>query len=717
MGTNNFIHTQQYRSHDCGLACASSILKYYGYDFGIDYLRDLIIDKKGYNLKDLVSIFKSFGTFTCKAFEVNKEKLVEVFDHIDKPSIALVKVDNNNDQEGHYIVIYQKKGLNLIISDPQKKTLTKLPIDEFNKNFTGILLVIEHNGSTSEANYKDKNSKINIIKDFILNNKLFVSAIFFCSLVIVFVAVIVSLFLKSIVDFIIPMYLYDMLNIIALMFLGANILRVIFSYLRNHFIIKLSCTLDKKISDSYFNKITKLPIRFFKNRDDGEIISRFDDSIYIRTIFSTNVIAAVLDLIIILGIGTVLYKINQTLFLTTLLPLLLLVTLTILFYETLDKKNKELMQSRANTTSFLVQFIKNMPTIYAFNKKDYFLKSFKEIYSNQLDAMSKEMKVVSINDTLKILVQTSFSIIVLWVGAQQVLNDSITLGTLLLISSLVSFMMGSLDSLISIQSELQKAFVAAERYSEIINYPVNSPTQQMKKLDKVKKIEFKNFTYSFDHINNTFENVSASFYENEKILLAGKSGVGKSTLVQSLVKFYNIKNSMVFVNEIDINYYDHNELRKEIIYLNEHPFLFKGTIKENLCMGADFTEDEIIIACHLAGIYEHIASLPKGLQYYLNEQATNLSTGQRQRLSLARAILHKPSVLILDESLSNVDPESLKVIVNNLLSLDCMIIFISHNIEFVANFDRKFILENNSLIEISGESPTKVIQKQPESPL
>ncbi|MGR5969479.1 ABC transporter transmembrane domain-containing protein [Bacillus paranthracis] len=228
----------------------------------------------------------------------------------------------------------------------------------------------------------------------------------------------------------------------------------------------------------------------------------------------------------------------------------------------LKKRNKNLMINRAKTTSFLVQFIKNMPTIYAFNKKEYFSTSFEKIFDKQLNSTMKELKTVNNNNTLRYLINSSSSIIILWIGSQQVLNDAITLGTLLLINSLVLFLINSLDRLINVQSDLQKAFVAADRFLDILNYPINK-IKHIKKLQHISKIQFRNFSFSFDEFSNIIENVNLSILKNEKILLVGESGVGKSTLAQTLVKFYNVEQSKIFINDIDINNFNEEELRKK----------------------------------------------------------------------------------------------------------------------------------------------------------
>ncbi|RSL29003.1 peptidase domain-containing ABC transporter [Salibacterium salarium] len=691
-------HTRQLDGNDCGVACVSSVLKYHGLYYGIDYLRDLLNKKNEYTIKDLISIFTSFPCFTTKAIQIEENKSEETFKNIEMPCIALI----NKNNEGHYIVIYAVEKDKLIISDPLQEQTNKLSLDNFEKSFSGIALIINKNETSlnkvSYSGESDKFKKLSFFKDLTKGNKLFFFFIFLFSLVVVILTAAASLFLKLIVDLIIPNNLNETLSFLAIVFLSIALVRVFFDYFRNIFIIKLAYKLDERMADNYFDKIINLPINFFHNRDDGEIISRFNDSIHVRNIFSTNIVTAILDLTIILGVGFTLYLINNILFLTVLLPILFLVTIAVLFYKILNRRNERLMISQSVSTSYLVQFLKNMTSIYSFNKKDYFRHSFKKVYSKQLKATLNEEKMVNLNQMLNQLVKGLFFVIILWVGAQQVINDSITIGTLLVINTLTMFLLNSLERIIGAQSEIQKGLVATDRFNSILNYPVyfkgNQPIDK-----KIQKIDIENFSYSFDFFDRIFENVNLKIEQNDHVLLMGKSGVGKSTFAKTLVRLYEIPPSSIFINNQDALEFNVKSLREKILYLSESPFLFKDTIRENLCMGEQFTVEEIRSACDISEISDTIFSSELGLDFVLNENASNLSTGQKQRLYLAKSILKKPDVIVMDESLSNVDNELFEKIHWNLKSLDCIIISIYHNAGDIKKFNRILELNDKNIIE------------------
>jgi len=689
-------HTKQQSDNDCGIACLISVYNYLGNkNINSDYLKDFVMKTDDYSIKDLISITKKIDEFDSRAVKINNDDLTEVIASNDFPLIALTYPNDR----GHYIVIYESIKDNLIISDPSKNTISKIKTSEFIKIFSGVLLVISKKESYIEpiANKELYISKKKYLLEILKNNIGSLVLTFIFSILVIVLTLASSLFIMYIVDTILPNNFESLLVSFSILFLVINFLNVLFDYLRNIIIINMSLKLDLSITKDFFEKLTKLPLSFFEKRDGGDIISRFNDSAYIRNIFSTTLITSVLDSFIIIGMGVFLYSINPILFLTTILPLLILLILSILFIDPIREKNIEVLRKASKTNSFLIQFISNMNTIFSFNKKHYFLKEFEKQFNDQIISTNKEHKIVNTSNSLKNLIQTSFLIIILWVGSQQVLNDSITLGTLLLVNTIVAFMLNSLDSLISVQSEIQKAAVAVDRVFNIINYPNKSKFNRINYTDKIHDIRIENLSFSYDGFHNVFSELNFNVKLNEKILIKGSSGNGKSTLAKIISNLYESPPNSVLINGIDINTYKHKFIKDKIIYQDSDPFFFSGTLLENLLMGKKIELSEIIEACIAARIFDFIESKDDGFNFHIVEHGSNLSTGQKQRLAFARILIHKPEVIILDESLSNIDKDNLKEIHKFLDELNCILIYISHSriddIAFseIIDFDKKYM--------------------------
>lgn len=694
---NNFYHTKQQADNDCGIACLVSVYSYFGKkDVNCDFLKDIVMKSDDYSIKDLISITRNFEMFESKAVKINKKDLDRVINSNTLPLIALT----HQNGRGHYIVIYKTLKNHLIISDPNQKYISRIKKTAFMNFFSGVLLIISKADTSLEVLTDKKNSvsKKKYLASIFKNNISTLVMIFFLSVLVISLTLALSLFIKYIVDVILPNHFESALISFSLLFLFINLLNVFFDYLRNILIINMSLKLDLSIASDFFTKLTKLPLNFFEKRDSGDIISRFNDSTYVRNIFSTTLITSFLDSFIIIGMGLFLYYTNPILFLTTVLPLLLLLVVSILFVDSIREKNLTVMRKASITNSFLIQFISNMNTIFAFNKKKFFLAKFHNVFNDQMISTHKEHKLVNLSNSLKSLIQTSFSIIILWIGSQQVLNDSITLGTLLLINTIVVFMLNSLESLISVQSEIQKALVAVDRVFNIINYPVENEIQKTNSTDKIQEIKIENLTFSYDNFNDIFSGLNLNIQQKDKLLITGSSGNGKSTLAKLISNLYVSPSNTVFINGIDINTFNSEVLKKKIIYQDANPFFFSGTLLENLLMGLDIEIEEVIFACKAAQIYDFILLKEDKFDFYVLEHGSNLSTGQKQRLALARIIIHNPEVIILDESLSNVDSENLTKIHQFLNEMNCILIYISHspinNISFskLLDFDKKLQL-------------------------
>ncbi|MEO2211271.1 peptidase domain-containing ABC transporter [Paenibacillus amylolyticus] len=697
MSKAKFIHTKQTKKYDCGVACASSVYKFYGYDYSIDFLSDYLASNNRYSLKEMIFLLGIEDHLKTKIVEIDKTRLEEALQTVKYPFIAMSSLNN----EGHYIVIYDWSPRNnkLTISDPNHDNITSISLAQFEKMSNGIFVLIEGQPNPIKSDLH-KSSFLILIKEIVMKNLKSIIFAFLASVLIVILAIASSFYFKLIVDYIIPRNLDGFISQLSFLFIGIVLLHGLFIYIRGRFIIRLSNNLDKSFSRSYFEKITRLKVYFFENRADGEVISRFNDVSFIRGFISVTFISALLDFVIVLSLGFIIYRFNALLFVVVLAFILILTALTILFYGSIQARSRAFMLTKAETNSYLVQFIKYMPTLFSLNKKKYFLDRFHHVFEGQLKAILRDQKTDNLFSTCKFLVQGIFSIAFISIGAQQIIADSLTLGDLLFINSLVIFMMSSFEGLLTLQSDFQKAVVSASRYMDILNYPELKTGENKLDIDHVSSIKINNMSYRFPNNKCIFEKVNLNINAGDKVVCVGESGVGKSTFAKLIVGLYDSEPHQILINGEDLRNYAEESLRKEIMLIDEAPFIFKGSIRENLTMGDTFSDAEILYACRVAECLDFIYKFPGVLDYMITENGANLSSGQRQRLAYARMILLNPSVIVLDEALSNVDESSLKKIYDHMIQMDATVIYITHNTNLIEKFDKKVIFENNLIYEM-----------------
>ncbi|KZM53255.1 pallidocin leader peptidase/ABC transporter [Aeribacillus pallidus] len=691
-----FAHVRQQENYDCGAACVATILEHYGIDSNLNELKDrLKTNGYGTSLLSISKLLNEVG-LTNKVYNVN-DSIEKVIRNIELPCLAVV----NNGNTSHYIVIHKINGNDLVISDPLDYKIRKEKITKFKTYFAGILMVIyPSNNFYIESNKKSKlkNNYRKRFFNFLKGNKIFLFWTFVLSLLLTIFGVTLSYFTGILVDEIIPNNLTETLNFIALAFILLAIIQCTFQYFRDRLIVKTARKIEKVLTERYFSHLLQMPYLSIKNREVGEFISRFNDALTLTELFSNTLITAIVDLLLIFISGALLYYVSSDLFLVALMPIVLYIVITYLFFDKLSLKNRKVMEKHADVNAFFIQALNGIENIKSLNKENNIQEINKIKLYSYIDAGLQLDNTNVLSMYFKNIVQFIFPIMILWIGGKQILAAKLTLGALFTFISLMNYFFTSIQKVVNLQPYIQKAIVAAERFFDILDYNLIESCNKGEKINnKINLVDVRNLTFKYNDNNLIFNNVSLSIHRGETIAFVGQSGSGKSTLAKLLVKFLDVEDNSIFINGKDLNEIDVNSLRKRIFYISDKKFFVKGTILDNLCLGGDFKQSDIDEACKIACIYDFINELPGKYNFHLQENASNISLGQAQRLSLARALLHKPDVLILDEVISNIDKDNAISIMNNLKNIDIIKIFINHNIYLKDYYDKVYIFSDNNI--------------------
>ncbi|MCX0362385.1 ATP-binding cassette domain-containing protein, partial [Clostridium perfringens] len=305
---------------------------------------------------------------------------------------------------------------------------------------------------------------------------------------------------------------------------------------------------------------------------------------------------------------------------------------------------------------------------------------------------------------------------ILWIGTIQVLNGKISFGELLTFNALLVYFLNPIENIINLQPTLQTAVVAAERLSEILDLSLEKAEDEHKKINPNSlngKIEFKNVDFRYGTRQLILKNINMTINKGERIALVGESGSGKTTIAKLLLNFYQCENGEIIVNDYNLLDINVEVLRDKIAYISQETFLFNGTILENLMLGNPYlTYEEIIEACKKAQIHDFINSLPLRYNTLVEENGSNFSGGQKQRLSIARAILRKPEILIMDEATSNLDSITEKAIEKTIheFSEGMITIIIAHRLSTIMRCDNIYILEKGEIKEQGSHN--ELLEKQ-----
>lgn len=690
----------QIDARDCGIAALASIAKFYGSDFSLAHLRELAkTNKEGTTALGIVKAADEMG-FETRPVQADKT----LFDMSDVPYPFIVHV-NKEGKLQHYYVVYQTKKDYLIIGDPDPSVkITKMSKERFFSEWTGVAIFLAPKPSYQP--HKDKKNGLLSFLPLIFKQKSLIAYIVLSSLLVTIINIGGSYYLQGILDEYIPNQMKSTLGIISIGLIITYILQQAMSFSRDYLLTVLSQRLSIDVILSYIRHIFELPMSFFATRRTGEIISRFTDANSIIDALASTILSLLLDVSILILVGSVLLAQNPNLFLLSLISVPIYMFIIFSFMKPFEKMNHDVMQSNSMVSSAIIEDINGIETIKSLTSEE---NRYQNIDSEFVDYLEKSFKLTKysiLQTNLKQGTKLVLNIFILWFGAQLVMSSKISIGQLITFNTLLSYFTTPMENIINLQTKLQSAKVANNRLNEV--YLVESEFQVQENPVHshflMGDIEFDDLSYKYGFGRDTLTDINLTIKQGDKVSLVGVSGSGKTTLAKMIVNFFEPYKGHISINHQDIKNIDKKVLRRHINYLPQQAYIFNGSILENLTLGGNhmISQEDILRACELAEIRQDIERMPMGYQTQLSDGA-GLSGGQKQRIALARALLTKAPVLILDEATSGLDVLTEKKVIDNLMSLtDKTILFVAHRLSIAERTNRVIVLDQGKIIEVGS---------------
>jgi len=692
-------YVKQHEITDCGAACIATIAAHYGFYTNLTKIRELAgTDREGTSAYGIVQAAKQLG-LDAKAVKGSQEAF---FSDISLPCIAHVNMENGLQ---HYVVIYKISKKEIVIADPGEGIVKITPEKFFNGRYhwSGVLIFM-----LPTKDFKKGNEKENVFHKFlqlIIPQKRFMIIIFMASLLYTGLGIITAFYFKYLIDNLIPDNNKKLLTTISLAVIAINILRVLLSYLRSYLLLLLSQKLDTELLMGYYEHILKLPMNFFGSRKTGDVIARFNDASHVRDAISSAALSVVLDTVMAVAGGIILYLQNGKMFLICIAMVLLYILAAAVFEKKYRLFNRQQMEENANLTSYLVESVQGMQTIKSYQAEKESLHATNQKFDKLLKSIYKLVVTQNTQMSLKMLIELVGGVLILWIGALSVINHQMSIGALVAFESLMIYFLTPVQEIINLQPQMQTAVAAADRLAEILDL-----TPEVKENEKSKEtrdiffgdIKFEHVKFRYGTRNLVLDDVSFYIRKGQKVAFVGESGSGKTTLAKLILYLYQIEEGNIYLDEKSIDQITIESIRKKIAYISQETFLFSGSIKENLLVAKpDATIKEIEQAVKTAQAKDFIERLSMGYETQLVENGQNLSGGQRQRLSIARALLKNPDILILDEATSNLDTITEAAISTSIQTFfkDKTIIYIAHRLSSIRHCDQIFVMKKGKIVE------------------
>ncbi|MQQ64722.1 peptide cleavage/export ABC transporter [Streptococcus mitis] len=687
----------QIDARDCGVAALASIAKFYGSDYSLAHLRELAkTNKEGTTALGIVKAAKEMS-FETRAIQAD----MSLFEMEDIPYPFIVHV-NKEGKLQHYYVVYKNIKDHLIIGDPDPNVkVTKMTKERFASEWTGVAIFLAP--APSYKPHKDKKNGLMSFLPLIFRQRSLIFYIVLSSLLVTLINIGGSYYLQGILDEYIPNQMKSTLGIISIGLIITYILQQMMSFSRDYLLTVLSQRLSIDVILSYIRHIFELPMSFFATRRTGEVISRFTDANSIIDALASTILSLFLDVSILIIIGSVLLVQNTNLFLISLISVPIYIIIIFAFMKPFEKMNNDVMQSNSMVSSAIIEDINGVETIKSLTSEETRYQKIDSEFVDYLDKSFKLSKYSILQSSLKQGAQLILNIVILWFGAQIVMTGKISIGQLITFNTLLSYFTNPLENIINLQTKLQSAKVANNRLNEV--YLVESEFKNTQTLTDSQflagDICFEDISYKYGFGRDTLNNINLTIKQGDKVSIVGISGSGKTTLAKMIVNFFEPYKGRITINNNDLKMIDKKVLRQHINYLPQQAYIFSGSILENLTLGANqmISQEDIIKACEIAEIRQDIEQMPMGYQTELSDGA-GLSGGQKQRIALARALLTKAHVLILDEATSGLDVLTEKKVIENLMAMtDKTIIFVAHRLSISERTNQVIVLNQGKVIE------------------
>lgn len=689
------IGIKQHDITDCGAACLASVASHYGLKLPISKIRQYAsTDKKGTNILGMIEAAENIG-FTAKGVKGEFDSLFG----IPTPAIAHVVVKQ---VLHHFVVIYKATGKFIEVMDPIDGKVHKMSHDEFEKQWTGVLVLIMPNES-----FRPGSEKVSIVRRlwYLLQpHRSVLLQAMAGAVVYTLIGLSTAIYVQFVVDHVLVDGNRNLLNLLSSGMIILLVLQIFIGVTKTVFTLKTGQLIDARLILGYYKHLLKLPQRFFDTMRVGEIISRINDAVKIRAFINDVAINVIVNLFIILfSFGlmfTTYWKLG-----VVMLVIIPVYAMVYLVTNQLNKKTqRKLMEDAADLESQLVESLNSVSTIKQFGLESFaniktetrFIQLLKTVYKSGLNSV--------FSGNASQFTSRIFTIILLWVGAVYVLQGSLTPGELLSFYAVVGYFTGPVSELVGMNKTIQDAMIAADRLFEIMDLDQEEQGKKVNlKPELIGDIRFKEVHFRYGSRMDVFESLDLVVSKGKVTAFVGESGSGKTTLVNILQKLYPIKSGRVLIGEMNLAHIDTQSLRKALTVVPQEIDLFAGNVIENIAVG-QFEPDmeKIITICKKLGILSFIEDLPNGFETYLGENGATLSGGQIQRIAIARALYKDPEILILDEATSSLDSASeqyVKKAINYLRKQEKTVILIAHRLSTVFMADRICVLEKGRLVE------------------
>ncbi|HEX9984201.1 MAG TPA: peptidase domain-containing ABC transporter [Thermoanaerobaculia bacterium] len=675
---------------ECGAACLAMILSHHGRNTEVQECRDVCQPgRDGLTARTIVDAARRFG-LRASAYSLEPQALGLL------PLPVILHWNFN-----HFVVLERIRGDRVDIVDPAggRRTITKNDLDQA---FTGVALTFEPGVHFEKRRRGTPRSKLSYAAMMLRlpGVRRALTLVVAASLVLQLLALGLPLFTKLLIDHVIPLQLHELLGIIGVGFVLVVAAQGVVGQVRGALLLFLRARVDSKLVVDFFEHLLSLPFSFFQTRSSGDVLLRVSSISYIREVLTGNTLSLLLDGTFAIGYLAVLAFVSPRF---ALLAVVLAAAQLLVVALTRGRVNRLVereLAARSAEQSYLVEAVIAISLLKASGTEDRALDRWSSLFHEQLNVVLERGRLSTMTDTAMTVLRSGSSLLLLWSGAQSVVQGDLTLGAMFALVALTSSFLTPIASVVANGQQLLLVGAHLERIADVLEAEPEPVTKNAVP-EQSGSVEVRDLSFRYAAGSPpVLSNVSFNVDRGRKIALVGATGSGKSTLAMLLVGLHRPTSGEIFFDGVPLADITGPALRRQLGVVLQEPFIFSGSIAQNIRLAnPDAPMTRVMEVAAIAGLHDEIAAMPMQYETIVAEGGTMLSGGQRQRLALARALLCEPRILLLDEATSHLDAVTEEAVDRNLSRLQCTRIVVAHRLSTIRDADQILVLDRGRLVE------------------
>ncbi len=680
----------QMTTTQCGAACLTMVLNYFGRATTIAEVSDQMdVGRDGTTALAIAQAARHHG-LQAHAYSGEPQQLADV---------TLPAIIHWN--FSHFVVLERWSEAGAEIVDPASGRRPVSPA-EFDRSFTGVFLTL-----TPAATFERRRHTRNVaiwrqqVSRLLIESGAWRTGLraLLATVAVQLLAMAFPLLTKVIVDQVLPARQLTLVPLLIAGIVAVVLMQMLIGYARQSVLIRLQADVDTGLMTGFLEHLLALPYRFYQQRTSGDLLMRLSSNAVIREMLTTQTISALMDGVLVITFLFILLFSAPLFGLVTLGIGLVQVLLLLASTSRMHDLAQRHLSTQAETQAYLVEALAGINMVKATGAEDRVLQRWSTLHHKALAVTLEKQRLSALIDTLLQSLQIAAPLVLLLIGAQQVLEGALTLGGMLALNTLALGFLTPLDALVTSGQQLQSIGAHLSRMADVLEAEREesgtvAPTLQ-------GKITLDGVTFAYDrHSEPVLEDISVCIEPGQKVAIVGRSGSGKSTLARLLLGLHQPTAGEISYDDAPLPTLDRSALRRQMGVVMQEVFLFSGSIRQNLAFGQnDLSFEDLLESTRLACIDRDIAHMPMDFETMVAEGGAGLSGGQRQRLALARALARKPAILLLDEATSHLDTTTEEQIEENLRAVGCTQLVIAHRLSTIRRADLILVMENGRIVE------------------